>query len=68
MAEYLVWTVNNSYTTEFARLLFHLCHIVLGLRPSSRAEEGDIVRGWLERERSLPRVVGSLWHLININW
>ena len=34
--EFLVWTVDNAYPAEFSRLVFHLCHVVLGLRPLTR--------------------------------
>ena len=36
--EFLVWTVDNAYPAEFSRLVFHLCHVVLGLRPLTRHE------------------------------
>ena len=66
--EFLVWTVSSSLPHEFSRLIFQLCHVVLGLRPLTRKEEGEIVRGWLEREEKAPLVVGSLWHLITMDW
>ena len=68
MEEFLVWTVNNPLPTEFSKLIFQLCHIVLGLRPISRSDEGEIVQGWLERETSVNYNVGSFWHLINMEW
>ncbi len=66
--EFLVWTVDNAYPREFSRLLFQLCHVVLGLRPLTRREEGQIVRGWLEREDERAMAVGSTWHLISMDW
>ncbi|KAJ4445302.1 hypothetical protein ANN_07107 [Periplaneta americana] len=45
-----------------------VCHIVLGLRPVSREEEGDIVRGWLEREERRGYKVGQFWYLIAMDW
>ena len=33
-------------------MLFQLCHVVLGLRPATRKDEGEIVRGWLHREEA----------------
>lgn len=38
------------------------------MRPISRAEEGDIVNGWLEREERRGLVVGQLWYLISMDW
>lgn len=68
MEEFLVWTVNNPLPAEFSKLIFQLCHIVLGLRPISRSDEGEIVQGWLDRETSVSYSVGSIWHLINMEW
>jgi ubiquitin carboxyl-terminal hydrolase 6/32 len=50
------------------KLLLQVCHIVLGLRPVSREEEGDIVRGWLEREERRGYRVGQFWYLIAMDW
>jgi len=41
---------------------------VFGLRPISRAEEGEIVKGWLEREEHRGLAVGQLWYLISMDW
>ncbi|XP_046386606.1 ubiquitin carboxyl-terminal hydrolase 32 isoform X1 [Ischnura elegans] len=66
--EYLMWTVGNSLPLDFLNLLFQVCHIVLGLRPVSRKEEAEIVRGWLEREERRGFQVGQFWYLISIHW
>ena len=48
-----MWTVEDAaLPRDFARLVFELCHVVLGLRPASRRDEADSVRGWLEREEA----------------
>jgi ubiquitin carboxyl-terminal hydrolase 6/32 len=52
LEDYLVWTVEAQLPRDFARLVFELCHVVLGLRPATRRDEADIVRGWLEREEA----------------
>jgi ubiquitin carboxyl-terminal hydrolase 6/32 len=41
---------------------------VFGLRPVSRAEEGEIVKGWLDREERRGLAVGQLWYLISMDW
>ncbi|KAG8233419.1 hypothetical protein J437_LFUL013413, partial [Ladona fulva] len=66
--EYLMWTVGNSLPMDFLNLLFQVCHVVLGLRPVSREEEAEIVRGWLEREERRGFQVGQFWYLISIQW
>ena len=60
LEEYLVWTVEAPLARDFARLVFELCHVVLGLRPASRRHEADIVRGWLEREEALGLCPGQV--------
>lgn len=41
---------------------------MFGLRPISRSEEGDIVKGWLEREERRGLAIGQLWYLISMDW
>ena len=39
--DYLVWTAKHKdLPGEFAKLIYQLCHIVLGLRPPNRQAEG----------------------------
>lgn len=45
-----------------------VCHVVLGLCPVSSQEEGEIVRGWLDREERRGFSVGQFWYLIAIEW
>ncbi|KAL8573322.1 hypothetical protein ACOMHN_032784 [Nucella lapillus] len=66
--DYLIWTVNNNLTDDFLSLLSQICHIVLGLRPQSREEEGKIVQNWLEREARHKMQVGQVFYLISMQW
>lgn len=67
--DYLVWTAEHKeLPTEFAKLLYQLCHVVLGLRPPNRQAEGDIVAGWLDREEKAPHTPGQVWYLLNMDW
>ncbi|KAG8282215.1 Ubiquitin carboxyl-terminal hydrolase 32 [Homalodisca vitripennis] len=66
--EYLIWSMDNLLSTDFLCLLFQVCHVVLGLRPVSNKEEGEIVRGWLEREERRGYSVGQFWYLIAMDW
>nr|XP_037289084.1 ubiquitin carboxyl-terminal hydrolase 32-like isoform X3 [Rhipicephalus microplus] len=66
--EYLVWTVGNNLTISLLNLMFQVCHVVFGLRPSSREEEGDIVRSWLRREERRGLKPGQMLYLISIDW
>ena len=68
--EYLCWTVSHpELPGEFSRLIYQLCHVVIGLRPTNRSEEGSIVRGWLEREERNEWVSGrsAHWHSFNMS-
>ncbi|KAL3857432.1 hypothetical protein ACJMK2_012103, partial [Sinanodonta woodiana] len=66
--EYLVWTVNNALSEDFLDLLSQVCHIVLGLKPQTREEEGRIINNWLDREGRKPKQIGQIWYLISIQW
>ncbi|KAK7088275.1 hypothetical protein V1264_022210 [Littorina saxatilis] len=66
--DYLMWTVNNNLTDDFLSLLSQICHIVLGLKPQSREEEGKIIINWLERESRRPLKVGQVFYLVSMQW
>ncbi|KAI5696057.1 hypothetical protein M8J75_007481 [Diaphorina citri] len=67
--EYLIWSVaNHSLVSHFVNLIFQVCHIVLGLRPSSRIEEGELVNAWLDREVRRGLIVGQYWNLVHMDW
>nr|XP_057935849.1 ubiquitin carboxyl-terminal hydrolase 32 isoform X2 [Doryrhamphus excisus] len=68
LEDYQIWSVENALATEFLNLLFQVCHIVLGLRPASPEEEGQIIRGWLERENRHGLQHGHSWFLISTLW
>ena len=66
--EYLVWSVDNVLAREMGQLIVQLCHVCLGLRPSTRVEEGGVVRGWLGREERGGLVPGQVWYLVPMTW
>ncbi|KAL0994176.1 hypothetical protein UPYG_G00118780 [Umbra pygmaea] len=68
LEDYQIWSVKSALANEFLNLLFQVCHIVLGLRPASREEEGQIIRGWLERESRHGLQPGDYWFLIAVPW
>ncbi|XP_042906047.1 ubiquitin carboxyl-terminal hydrolase 32 isoform X2 [Parasteatoda tepidariorum] len=45
-----------------------VCHVIFGLRPYTKEDEGDIIRSWIEREERRGMQVGSLWYLIASDW
>ncbi|KAI5098892.1 ubiquitin carboxyl-terminal hydrolase 32 isoform X2 [Silurus meridionalis] len=68
LEDYQIWSVKSALASEFLNLLFQVCHIVLGLRPATPKEEGQIIRGWLERESRHGLQPGQNWFLISIQW
>ncbi|XP_027131502.1 ubiquitin carboxyl-terminal hydrolase 32-like, partial [Larimichthys crocea] len=44
LEDYQIWSVKSALANEFLNLLFQVCHIVLGLRPGTPQEEGQIIR------------------------
>uniref|UniRef100_A0A8B9UQD8 ubiquitinyl hydrolase 1 n=1 Tax=Anas zonorhyncha TaxID=75864 RepID=A0A8B9UQD8_9AVES len=68
LEDYQIWSVKSALANEFLNLLFQVCHIVLGLRPATPEEEGQIIRGWLERESRYGLQPGHKWFLIAMPW
>ncbi|CAK6970338.1 ubiquitin carboxyl-terminal hydrolase 32 isoform X3 [Scomber scombrus] len=68
LEDYQIWSVKSALANEFLNLLFQVCHIVLGLRPATPEEEGQIIRGWLERESRHGLQQGQNWFLISMVW
>uniref|UniRef100_A0AAV2J1G7 Ubiquitin carboxyl-terminal hydrolase 32 n=1 Tax=Knipowitschia caucasica TaxID=637954 RepID=A0AAV2J1G7_KNICA len=68
LEDYQIWSVKSALANEFLNLLFQVCHIVLGLRPATPEEEGQIIRGWLERESRHGLQQGQNWFLISMQW
>ncbi|XP_068124825.1 ubiquitin carboxyl-terminal hydrolase 32 isoform X2 [Hyperolius riggenbachi] len=68
LEDYQIWSVKSALANEFLNLLFQVCHIVLGLRPATPEEEGQIIRGWLERESRHGLYFGHNWFLISMQW
>uniref|UniRef100_A0A8C5NRY6 Ubiquitin carboxyl-terminal hydrolase 32 n=1 Tax=Junco hyemalis TaxID=40217 RepID=A0A8C5NRY6_JUNHY len=68
LEDYQMWSVKSALANEFLNLLFQVCHIVLGLRPATPEEEGQIIRGWLERESRYGLQPGHNWFLIAMPW
>ncbi|XP_058856911.1 ubiquitin carboxyl-terminal hydrolase 32 isoform X3 [Acipenser ruthenus] len=68
LEDYQIWSVKSALANEFLNLLFQVCHIVLGLRPATPEEEGQIIRGWLERESRHGLQPAQNWFLISMQW
>ncbi|NWR52367.1 UBP32 hydrolase, partial [Regulus satrapa] len=68
LEDYQIWSVKSALANEFLNLLFQVCHIVLGLRPATPEEEGQIIRCWLERESRYGLQPGHNWFLIAMPW
>jgi len=49
LEEYQLWSLEDPLPTILLNMVFEICHVVLGLRPSSPEEEGTVIRGWMHR-------------------
>ncbi|XP_046459200.1 ubiquitin carboxyl-terminal hydrolase 32-like isoform X2 [Daphnia pulex] len=65
---FLMWAVNRSSLKHLLDMLHQLCHVVLGLRPASRIEEGKLIQNWLRREVKRGYRVGEFWYLVSSIW
>ena len=45
-----------------------MCHVILGMKPSSRDDEGRVVKGWLSRELKRGYQLGQTWYLVSSAW
>ncbi|CAM4750883.1 unnamed protein product [Rotaria magnacalcarata] len=77
--DFLLWCQKDILVIELVDLIFQICHVVLGLRPSSQQDEFNIADHFLRREKrpfnesetvsnratSKP---GSSWFLISMDW
>uniref|UniRef100_A0A8C7G585 Ubiquitin carboxyl-terminal hydrolase 32 n=1 Tax=Oncorhynchus kisutch TaxID=8019 RepID=A0A8C7G585_ONCKI len=68
LEDYQIWSVKSALANEFLNLLFQVSHIVLGLRPATPDEEGQIIRGWLDREARRGLQPGENRFLISSQW
>ncbi|XP_045069861.1 ubiquitin carboxyl-terminal hydrolase 32-like isoform X1 [Coregonus clupeaformis] len=68
LEDYQIWSVKSALANELLNLLFQVCHIVLGLRPATPEEEGQIIRGWLDRENRHGLQPGENCFLISSQW
>ncbi|CAF3868305.1 unnamed protein product [Rotaria sp. Silwood1] len=77
--DFLLWCQKDGLIIELLDLIFQICHVVLGLRPSSQQDELTIVKHFLQREKypfnefevAYNRVTskpGSSWFLISMDW
>lgn len=42
--------------------------MILGMKPSSRDNEGKVVKGWLSRELKRGYQLGQTWYLVSSTW
>ena len=66
--EFQLWAYSSSLIYEFLLLVSQISHIIFGLCPLFKKEEGNIVRRWIERESIKGLQFGSLYYIISITW
>ncbi|XP_067931745.1 ubiquitin carboxyl-terminal hydrolase 32-like isoform X2 [Watersipora subatra] len=67
-AEFLVWAVQSKVPQSFSELLFEVSHVILGMKPATREDEGRVVKGWLSRELKRGYSLGQTWYLVASTW
>ncbi|CAF0968583.1 unnamed protein product [Rotaria sordida] len=70
--DFINWCSTDSLIEELLALIFQICHVVLGLRPSTKQDEITIVKQFLRREQypffeAQPSVSSKTYHWINCN-
>ena len=68
METFLVWAIDGNRLKTLLELLHQLCHVMLGLRPASRIEEGRLVLSWIRREQKRGLRIGDFWYLVASAW
>ncbi|XP_039266977.2 ubiquitin carboxyl-terminal hydrolase 32-like [Styela clava] len=68
LEEYQMWGMDDIYPNLFLNITIEICHIVLGLRPSSPEEEGMIIRGWMQRCDYHDVNPGETWYVVAEEW
>lgn len=66
--DFQLWAYSSPLIYEFLLLLSQICHIVFGLCPLFKKEEGNIIRRWIERESIKGLKCGLLYYLVSIDW
>lgn len=65
---FLIWASKTNLTFKFMRLLFQVCHVVLGLRPQNKEDELACITEWLHRDNQRVRSVGDVYYVVNMDW
>ncbi|CAF4760386.1 unnamed protein product [Rotaria socialis] len=70
--DFLNWCATDALIQQLIELIFQICHVVLGLRPSTKQEEITIVKQFLRREQypfveAQSGVSSKAYHWINSN-
>ncbi|XP_015683152.1 ubiquitin carboxyl-terminal hydrolase 32-like, partial [Protobothrops mucrosquamatus] len=65
LEDYQIWSVKSALANEFLNLLFQVCHIVLGLRPATPGDEGQIISLHSNPIPSAPEFVGKLRNILS---
>ncbi|CAF5082326.1 unnamed protein product, partial [Rotaria sp. Silwood1] len=70
--DFIHWCSTDSLIKELLELIYQICHVVLGLKPSTKHDEITIVKQFLRREHypffeAQSSVSSKTYHWINCN-
>uniref|UniRef100_H2ZLN0 ubiquitinyl hydrolase 1 n=2 Tax=Ciona savignyi TaxID=51511 RepID=H2ZLN0_CIOSA len=68
LEEYQLWSLDDPLPISLLNIVVEICHIVLGLRPTSPIEEGIIIRGWMQRASQSELTPGETWYIASGKW
>eukprot|EP00800_Vazella_pourtalesii_P019812 TRINITY_DN687_c0_g1_i4.p1 TRINITY_DN687_c0_g1~~TRINITY_DN687_c0_g1_i4.p1 ORF type:complete len:1290 (+),score=322.70 TRINITY_DN687_c0_g1_i4:294-4163(+) len=69
LTEFINWgSRDGCVLEELLKVMFQLCHIVFGLRPQSREDERDVIKGYMVREMREKLQEGTIKYLIANPW
>nr|XP_018670070.1 ubiquitin carboxyl-terminal hydrolase 32 [Ciona intestinalis] len=68
LEEYQMWSLKDPLPISLLNIVVEICHIVLGLRPTSPTEEGVIIRGWMQRASQSELIAGETWYVASGKW
>ncbi|OQV22250.1 Ubiquitin carboxyl-terminal hydrolase 32 [Hypsibius exemplaris] len=68
LEEFLIWSDKCRLTVKFMRLLFQVCHIVLGLKPQHKEDEFSSVIEWSQRDAQRIKLPGDVYYIISMEW
>ncbi|KAI6646793.1 Ubiquitin carboxyl-terminal hydrolase 32-like [Oopsacas minuta] len=67
--EFINWgSRDGCVLEELLKVIFQICHVIFGLRPQSRIDERDVIKGYMIREMREKILEGNVKYIISKYW